>query len=365
MADSTLTYQGLNVEATYQRLAGAGMHSDVAREIIGLWIGQAARQGRRFGYSLDFPAHVPACDPAPFARSFEHKDWVDGESIVQAEDTPSEKGFNDRFHRIERDLDRLGALIAQAFICMNAMRERLSVSLGEVSAELNRLNADVADLRRDAAPPAVTGPLSRGLQFIGRTDYFGKRVMVWQDPEGRLVNLPDTGAISVPTAVEPRGPKVAEVFGRDEDIRRELTGPINKRQLVERFGDRLTQDGTRLADLLVTLPDEQNFTSLDALVDRLGDQDVALIQGFGGEAALRNSVGVAAGQKVAGAAVTQVAGVTPELAAALSASGVRTVAELKALSPERVVEIGRDKGVAVNRGNAARLVAMSKLLQKF
>lgn len=365
MADIPLSFHGVRLDTAYQSLSNAGIHAEIAKEIIGTWVGEAVKRGRRFDYSHLFPAEDAACDPDPFARTFEHKDWVDGENVVQAEESPSEKGFNDRFHRIEDDLDRLGALVAQSFTCMHDMRSSLAARLSEIAAELNRLNADVTELRKGSSPPPFASPLGNGLQFIGKTNYFGKQMMVWQDPDGRLVNLPDPGAITLPTAVDPRGPKVAEVFGRDADIRTTLAGPVTKREIVEKFGERLTRDGVRLVDALATLPDEQTFPSLDAVIEKLADQDVALIEGLGEVEALRSSIGVAAGEEVSGASIDRVGGVTPEIAEALTAEGIRTVADLTAVTPERLLEIGRDRGVAIDGGRAASIAAHGRVLGRF
>jgi len=365
MANAPLIFQGVSLDTAYQSLSGAGIHADVAKEIIGIWVGEAVKRGRRFDYSHAFPAADADCAPEPFKRSFEHKDWVDGESIVQAQESPSEKGFNDRFHRIEKDLDGLGTLVARAFSCQNEMRAGLAEALLEIAAELNRLNADITELRKTSSPPPFASPLRPGLQFIGKSNYFGKQMMVWQDPDGRLLNLPDPSAVSIPGTLEPRGPKVAEVFGRDEDIRNSFGGPVTKREIVEKFGDRLTSDGTRLGEALASLPDEHSFANLDAVVTKLADQDAALVQGLGGEEALRNSVGVAAGAAVTTAPVDRVGGITPDMAEALSAEGIKTVADLSSVTPEKIVEIGAAKGIAIDAGKASRIATMGKFLGRF
>lgn len=56
-----------------------------------------------FNYADTFDALQPGCT-VNFERSFSHTDWIDGESVVQAEETTIEDGFNTRFHRIEDDL---------------------------------------------------------------------------------------------------------------------------------------------------------------------------------------------------------------------------------------------------------------------
>src|SRR5215213_1453351 len=92
---------------------------------------------RLFDYQRPFPATDPDC-VSTFARSFRHEDWVDGESVVQAEQTSIEDGFNHRFHRIEEDLDALAADVAKAFLCLGEMRGDLRAILDEIKAELNR-----------------------------------------------------------------------------------------------------------------------------------------------------------------------------------------------------------------------------------
>lgn len=359
-----LSYQGVEVQKAFDGLSQSGIQADIAREIIGIWVGEAAISSRRFAYSHVLTAAEAACSPAAFARSFEHNDWIDGESVVQAGETPTEEGFNDRFHRIEADLDNLGALLAQCFTCMNDMRATLAGSLREISDELNRVNADLADLRRRLPAKSVaTGPINSSLQFIGKTKYFDKNVMVFQDPEGRFVNLPDIATVNYAPSADLRAPKVAEVFGRDPEIVESFAEGMTKKEFVDKWGDRLTADGTRLSDILVSLPDGQRFDSPQAVVDMLADQDVSLIKGLGGEAQVRSNVGVAAGGNVAEAKIGQVEGVSEALSSALAAEGFHTVADLKDLSSERVVEIGLTHGVDVSTGLASGLLARGKVLR--
>lgn len=43
-----------------------------------------------------------------YARTFEHKDWINNEDVVEAE---GENGFNVRFHALEGELDKIGAVM--------------------------------------------------------------------------------------------------------------------------------------------------------------------------------------------------------------------------------------------------------------
>ena len=77
-----------------------------------------------------------------FDRTFEHVDWVDFESLVQAGKTPEESGINERFHRIEADLDALGDNVRRAFVCLETLRTQLRVCLNEIVTVLNAKGPD-------------------------------------------------------------------------------------------------------------------------------------------------------------------------------------------------------------------------------
>jgi hypothetical protein len=44
-----------------------------------------------------------------YARTFQHEDWVDNEDVVQAS---GEKGFNQKFHAIEGEFDKLATVMS-------------------------------------------------------------------------------------------------------------------------------------------------------------------------------------------------------------------------------------------------------------
>ena len=111
MAD--LQFAGITANQVLTKLTDAHVTEYEAKRFVAGWVWENAfGVGRRFDFTRPFAAVDPAPVPVPFAREFQHTDWVDGESAVKAGQTPTEQGFNDRFHRIERDLDRLGALEA-------------------------------------------------------------------------------------------------------------------------------------------------------------------------------------------------------------------------------------------------------------
>ena len=91
---------------------------------------------------------VPASDPSGgynFVRTFQHRDWIDGESLVQAGQTPEEGGINERLHRIEADLDALGDNVRRAFIAVETLRAQVSICLNQIVTILNAKEKDTKE----------------------------------------------------------------------------------------------------------------------------------------------------------------------------------------------------------------------------
>jgi len=118
---------------------------------------------RRFSYKVTFESTAPEC-VAAFVRSFAHVDWIDGESIVQAEENSIEEGFNRRFHKIEADLDALDADVRKVFDCTGKMRAEIADRLEEIKLELNRINADVHEKCQPVAT-VPTRPIDPGYNY--------------------------------------------------------------------------------------------------------------------------------------------------------------------------------------------------------
>jgi hypothetical protein len=90
-----------------------------------------------FQYNPPFPAVVPG-DESTFTRSFDHRDWVDGQDVVQAGATPDEPGINARLNAIEADLDAVKADLVQSHKLIADLRKALAVALGQIQSELNK-----------------------------------------------------------------------------------------------------------------------------------------------------------------------------------------------------------------------------------
>lgn len=359
MAD--LQFGGMTANQVLTKLTDAKISQEEASRFVAGWVWENAfGLGRRFDYGVPFPAVDPAPAPAAFAREFQHTDWVDGESTVQAGETPTEQGFNTRFHKIERDLDRLGALVGTFAATMAAMRASLHDALEEVRAELNRINADIADLRSGRGVNIGPVAFDPGPKFVGATKFFDKQVQVWQTTEGRTFTIPVVEAVSLPgVAGGTRAPKVAEVLGRDADIRANFPAAVKVSDLVSKFGDRRTADGVPLADMLAAVPADQTFTNLDAVVADLADRDAALLRGVGADAGVRNTLGVAAGQGGT-APAGRIEGVSPQVSDALGAANMRTVADLASATPDKLTAAAAARGQALSAGQAASIIARAR-----
>ena len=90
-----------------------------------------------FVYNPVFPA-VVASDRSTFTRTFAHRDWVDGQDVVQAGVTPDEQGMNARLNALELDLDAVKADLVQSFKLISDLRQALAVALGQIQGELNK-----------------------------------------------------------------------------------------------------------------------------------------------------------------------------------------------------------------------------------
>jgi hypothetical protein len=363
MAD--LQFGGITANQVFSKLTDTHISEDDAKRFVASWVWENAfGVGRRFDYTHPFPAADPAPAPAPFVREFQHADWLDGESAVQAGQTPTEQGFNERFHRIERDLDRLGALEASFAAALAAMRSNVHDALEDVRAEMNRINADIADLRAGRGVSVSPVHFDPGPKFVGSTKFFDKQVQVWQTTDGRTFTIPTVEAVSLPpSAGATRAPKVAEMLGRDADIRAAFPAGVKAGDLVDKFGDRRTSDGQLLADVLAAVPADQTFPNLDAMVGDLADRDAALLRGIGADAGVRSTLGVAAGQGGT-APAGRVEGVSAAVNDALVAASIRTVSDLAAATPDRLTAAAAARGQTLSAAQAMSIIARARTFRQ-
>lgn len=189
------------------------------------------RRRRNFRYSDPVEEAAPAHWQSAFQRTFQHDDWFDGESVVQAEESAMELGFNARFHRIEADLDALGADVNRVYLALAEQRAEVSRALDEVKLELNRLNEDVFECCEEEDGPPVYTPVptpGTGPVLIpgGPWEPYDPRPIPRPvDPYGPVIGGPAGPWTINPGLYDPsRGPAVPWGPGETDPVRAYLDG---------------------------------------------------------------------------------------------------------------------------------------------
>jgi hypothetical protein len=368
MAPATsLNVGGLPPEKVYETLISRGISQSEATSFVGSWllhvIGQVART---FEYKQAFAGIDPNC-VARFARSFAHADWVDGESLVQAQQTTGELGFNARFHRVEADLDALGTEIARAFTCVAQMRLEMRALLDEIKTELNRIDADLP--RRTGPPPFQIDPgFVRTGTFLGTTKVGTQNMTLWQTSQGMMM-LPAIAAVHPDVSRDPRVERAGNLARFIEDhpnVRTALGNQaFTKRDFVTRFGIEKLPDGTTVAEQLTIVPDTASFANPDALITDLSDREAAALKStVGADAVITSSLGLdPAGQAVGTASVQKLGDLPENVREALAKNGLDTIGKVADAGPQRIADVLRRESVTtMSAGDVAALSAKTRTL---
>jgi hypothetical protein len=368
MAQESIIGVSATAEEVFQRITAAGVSKADAAVVVGSWIIEnAGRAPRVFSYRTAFPASDPACT-SQFVRTFLHQDWVDGEDVVQAEQTTGEEGFNLRFHRIESDLDSLARDVATAFVCLASMRASLRQLLDEIRTELNAINLNVADCCAPTRRPPFTieGGGTRFGRYVGGTKFFSKDVNVFETDQGLLL-LPAVSGIKIDPTDNPRVKRVSDFakFLTDERVAKFFADEqtVTRDKFVEKFGDEVLESGVKVGDLVDILPSSARFTSPDSMLDGLAKREAAAIRTspIEGEA-IAASLGVESGEKIADAPVDRLEAIPRATRNVLAAAGVSQVGVLAGRDPVAVAAELRTRGVDVTTRDVAGWVAAAKTL---
>ncbi len=376
MAGQQLDVQGVNATELFTTITKAGVTPLDAKLLIGsLLIDFVGHRARTFNYVTSFPGADAACK-STFGRTFQHQDWVDGESVVQAEETTGELGFNRRFHEIETDLDALGADMALAFTCLADMRASIRALLDELRGEINRINAQLADDSRTLPPvrPAfeVVGKtkvqnldkyiLREGDQF--RLVDFAAGPVINPQPQGFLDKVDKQSYVDILT-------KATEKVRVSPDLDAAIKGGATAEELVTKFGDvelAVTPQGETLllSDMLVNVAPETTFH--DA-ADPAGAVIAAGVRSASPEAAteLRETVLRADSRDkstadIADAAPTVLLGVNKGLSDDFKAAGVTSVDSLARTTPDVLVASMTAAGVTtVDTAAVSRAIVTARV----
>lgn len=363
---SQLELEGLTPSQVYTMAVDSGLPSVDAAILVSSWIFELfGKTKRTFNYAQAFPSVDAAC-VSTFARTFVHDDWTDGESVVQAEQTVGEEGFNERFHRIEEDLDALGADVAMVFTCLANMRQDLRNLLNEIRTEINRVNADIFECCvQDTGPGGgIVSPVGgfAGLvdtgMFLGTTKFAEKNVSLWKTNQG-IMMLPAVFTIGSEAITDPRitypatlaryieeNPRVREVFGRQG---------VSKEEFIRQFGNDLADGGISVRTLVEILPANTRFGSLDDMLASVAERQAAAIRTTSGApAAIAEAFGLETDvETVAGASIDRFSAIPSKVRGALILNGIDTMEQLADLAPREMMEIVRGAGVEIGAGEAA------------
>jgi hypothetical protein len=336
-----------------------------AYEIVGNYLlDRGISVGRPgFTYKTQFPKTSPSC-VSTFARKFQHKDWRDGQDLVQAEQTAGEDGFNIRFHLIETDLDALRDDIKRAFDCLASMRASLFDMLTEVKTELTLINADLKKLEaccregEQVTFPELRKDLYPG-KVLGTVNWLGQRAYAVQTPPGLVV---------VPHVVEPEGPgnprvkrvaSLAKVLTEDKRIAKAFgEDGADADELIEKFGDIEIDGGWTLGDALSILPKGRNYASPKTLLTAVSDREAAAIRTSGeADQIVAAELGGLMEGTAAAAPVIAFESLPLQARSDLSAAGIKTIGALARADPTKVAAATGDKpGTAAAWVAAARVV---------
>lgn len=344
--------------------------------LIANWVlATTGKTQRVFNYQEAFPAQAPAC-VTNFRRGFAHQDWIDGESVVQAGQTSMEDGFNIRFHEIEGDIDALGQEIANAFVCLRNMRASLSVLLGEIRAEINRLNKDVFDLTQQPSTPVTPSrPVFDG-KLVGGTLYKEKPYQVFQYEDGRislipqLVNPPPVEEFIYVAPVRTVTPRdltdFVRVYAGDDRMTELLRQPggVTKDEIIEKLKPTGAETGVDIQKVIDVLPDDQTrYENFDGLMDALSNGAATVIRDEQGAVAVGANMGVGRDVlRIEDAPVDRLPAAPAEVAEVLKANGVNTVQDVQNLEPARLQELLRAGNVDATTGDVLALKANANLL---
>ncbi|MFI5924630.1 hypothetical protein ACIA3K_01490 [Micromonospora sp. NPDC051543] len=369
-----INYDGVTVTELYEAFTRNGIPASDASVLVSSWIYENVGTAKRvFSYAESFPAVEPGCAPPPFARTFAHTDWVDGEDVVQAGQTPGEQGFNERFHRIEHDLDHLGTDLAKAFSCMAAMRVSLRRLLDEIRAEINRLHSTVHENKIVPGPytfeqiPNYIGALDFG-KYMGTTMFMDKKVSIWQTKAGTIV-LPAVETLGVDVVVGPKvrgAAQVARYAVEHGDVRQRFPREVKVVEFIRSFGEDEVADGRTIRDVLKVLPADSSYPSLDAMIAEVSEREAVIVRTtVGAQSAVSAALGVDAGlENVADADIAMLAGVPTKARAALARAGISTLGKLAEAPAERVLGIMKEAGVRAEAGDAAEWTGYAQTLSK-
>lgn len=327
--------------------------------------------GRRpFDYQTPFSKAEPGCAPK-FSRQFQHKDWRDGQDLVQAEQSAGEDGFNFRFHQIEKDMDNVRDDVRTLFNCLASMRAALFDRFGELKTEIGVINKEIDDCCGSKLEPGTFEIDVNEIfkpKFQGGVNWFGKEMNVFETDRG-VVLIPKVAPIDyTPDSRVNRVAGLGHVLERSQKIKNAFkAGPVSRETLVKDLGNIETEDGTPLEELLEILPEKTTYSSPESLLKAVAEREAAAIRTSG---RAEDVIGVELGSETAGDVGQPIAlsglerfeRIPEDARTALIASGVATVGDLAKIDPKKLSADLKREGVAAPAAAAAEWVAAARTI---
>jgi hypothetical protein len=376
MPEKLLNLEGKTPQSIYEDVTKVGISPSAAAILVGSWIYEVFGKAKRvFNYKQPFPANEAHC-VAKFQRTFAHEDWVDGENVVQAGQTPGEEGFNARFHKIEDDLNAIRTDLVQAFSCMNEMRTSIRILLDEIRTEINLTNNDIFKCCEKTDSGGVSagtrfGTLVDSSKFITKTTFDGKPVTVWRTPDDKMLVLPAVVSIGVDVFSDDRVRRIGGLARHIEEnakIRTKLEGqPFTKEKFIDEFGDEVMHDGRLVKDVLKIFPNKTSFESLDGFILEFAEREAAALRtAEGTDAAVASALGAETSiENVKTAPVEKLRNIPPAARIALLRAGFTDVEKLAAGAPKDIMKVMKREGVSgVTAGDVAEWTATAKVLER-
>ncbi len=352
------------------------------------------------------------------ARTFEHNDWFDGQSPVQAGETASEEGFNKRFHAIEADLDALAAEVRRGFEEMAGLRRQLASMFDDIRAEINRLDGQLVETNVNPRPrdfpwtPGIIDPIdprvfqpidpigpirdpfrpgiifqpnefsNRIIEFadqpgkgsafgkpatrLSREVFSGQPVDVWSTDAG-MIMVPVQSAQAATSGASDGLVRAANAAGwMETNAERVKTsvgdGPFTIEDARTKLGDVVLEDGSKFGDALAKVPEGTLFATPNDLTAAITNSESAAIVGDGRALdAIVASVGFSSGDaSVQDVHIDNFRSLDEGQRNALSAAGITTVGALAQADTAAVNKAFTAAGLAADPARAARVVALGK-----
>jgi hypothetical protein len=318
--------------------------------------------------SFDYSTPVDPSKPdstCAFNRSFQHQDWVDGESAVQAGKTPEEAGFNERFHLIENDLDSIKADLNKLGACLADLRKTTANCMQEIRTQLRKLLAASATSTGLSKIPMPIDTKLAYDAYVGPADILGQSMNLWRTEDGRMLAIPLV-PVSTYSWKQPglfRAGALLALEAEHPEIDEQLGKHLTVGEAVREFGD-LRADGITFREMVSILSPTSEYKSLTTLSHAVAEREGAALRSNNrAGTTLLSALGVDTESGTAAmASVQHLPVISEKVKNALTAAKINTISQLAKISPAELTRILESVNVPAAQTEAARLTGLAATL---